>query len=231
SLALSQASQQFLGMGAGNRNFAGPCRRSTESWRRRRVDNSARFDEGATRHVVRVRSGFFEVEHRRKTHISPFQQLAPFFSGPAGKTGLELRTQGRPLGTLPLLFECFVLYIAELQQLFVKRRFNGTDGNVLAVRAGITAVEMGAAIQHIGLALIQPATAGQRTVIGGGKNRRSIGNGGIYHLTLAATTRLKQRAYNSERQHHAATADISYQMQGRCGWTISMPHGVQRPSD
>ncbi|KAG1242707.1 hypothetical protein G6F68_016075 [Rhizopus microsporus] len=89
---------------------------------------------------------------------------APLLAGLAGDDARQLGAQLRPLRAIPLLLEIRVVDPAAFQQQAVELWFDGANGDVLAVGAGVAAVEVGAAIQHVGLALVDPAAILQLAV-------------------------------------------------------------------
>ncbi|MCY1544784.1 hypothetical protein D9M68_806880 [compost metagenome] len=92
---------------------------------------------------MRVLGGLTRAEYRGKAHIATFEQLAPLRTSASDEDVLERRTHFAPTAHVPLLGEAWiVLQFQLLQQQRVELRLQRAQGNVVAIGATVSGVEM-----------------------------------------------------------------------------------------
>src|ERR1700733_4590359 len=105
------------------------------------------------------------------------------------------------------------------QKLGIELRFDGTNRNITAIRAGIRIVEVCAAIEHIAAALIRPNALRGKAPDHRRQERRTVDHRTVDHLPLRGFFSVQYCGEHSECQHHAPAAEISDQVDWRC-WLI-----------
>ena len=80
---------------------------------------------------------------------------------------------------------------------------------------------MGAAVEHVALALVAPQACARHAVDPAEQQRRAVDHGGIDHLALAGALRLEQAADHAEGQQHAAAAEITHEVERRHGLVLA----------
>ena len=193
------------------------------------VAHAVGLDEAGARAVLRMVRGLFEIEHRGEAGVAAFEQRAPFVARLAGDDRRQPGPQRRPLGAVPLPLEFRVVDAAAFQQQAVELRLDRADRHIFAVGAGIAAVEVRAAIQHVGLPAVDPVAVAQLAVIGGGQQRGAVADRRVHHLALAAAAGLQQGAQQAEGQHHRAAAHVADQVQRRAGGRSASPMACSAP--
>ena len=116
------------------------------------------FDECLAREVVRMLRRFGQRQHRCVADIAPQHDRVPFVARLRFDHSGEFLLQRGPRVAIHLRSERRIGNAGLLHQFFIKLRFDGPDGDKLAVFRFIGVVEMRTRIQHVGSALVLPET-------------------------------------------------------------------------
>ena len=203
-------------------------RRARQPGRRRRVADAVGLDEAGARAVLRMVRGFLEIEHRAKQASLP-SSSAHHSSRVLPAMSAASLAAARATGRGPTAAGNPVVDAAAFQQQAVELRLDRADRHIFAVGAGIAAVEVRAAIQHVGLPAVDPVAVAQLAVIGGGQQRGAVADRRVHHLALAAAAGLQQGAQQAEGQHHRAAAHVADQVQRRAGGRSASPMACSAP--
>ena len=188
-------------------------------------------DIGAARLGVRMLRGLLHGEHGREADVGALHDRAPFVARLGLEDAVELALELRPRLAVHLRRQALALQAGLLEQQLVELRLDRSERDELAVLGLVGAVEMRAAIEHVGPALVVVPQAGARHAVDAAQQqRRAVDHRGVDHLALARLLRLEQAAHHAEGQQHAAAAEIADQVERRDRLVLAAD-GMQRAGE
>ena len=137
--------------------------------------------------------------------------------------------QFRPFGRVHLLSKVLGGQLCDAAQFGVELRFDTADGHKLAVRRFVDLIKVGAGIEHMGAAILGEHTLGLEAIEHGHEGSGAFHHGAVDHLAFAGALGFQSGTDHAEGQHHAATAEITHQVQGNGGFFSLAAHGMKRP--
>ena len=113
----------------------------------------------------------------------------------------------------------------------VELRLQGTHRDEPAVRAGVTAIEGGTAVQQIRAPRLAPEAAYTEGLEQAHQQGRAVGHGGVHNAAPARGSGFQQGREHTGDQHHRPAAIVADQVQGRSRRTIRLSHRVECPAE
>src|SRR5882757_546751 len=160
-------------------------------------------DIGAARLGVRMLRRLLHGEHGREADVGALHDRAPFIARLGAEDVLHPALELRPRLAVHLSRQALALESGLLQQQRVELRLDRPHRDELAVLGFVGAVEMRAAVQDVGFAVVVPQTGTRHAVDTAQQQRRAIDHRRVDHLALARLLRLKKPAHHAEGQKHA----------------------------
>src|ERR1700722_17006630 len=189
------------------------------------------IDIGAACLGVRMLRGFLHGEHGGEADVGALHDGAPFIARLGAEDVLHPALELRPGLAVHLRRQALALEAGLLEQQGVELRLDRAHRDELAVLCLVGAVEVRAAVQHVGLAFLFVPQAGARHAIDAAQQqRRAVDHRRVDHLALARALRLEKTAHHAEGQKHAAAAEVTDQVQRRCRLVLDAD-GVQRAGE
>ncbi|MCY1171091.1 hypothetical protein D9M73_111900 [compost metagenome] len=153
------------------------------------------------------------IEHGRKACVGAFEEGAPFVTGAGAEYVGHSQLEHRPAGRIELRVESEIVDAAFVTEQRIELRFDGADGHVLPIRAGIRVIEMRSAVEQILPALIVPIARSLQPVEKCCQQRNTVRHRGIDDLTNSRSARFMKRAHHAKSQHHRAATEIADDIQ------------------
>src|SRR5882672_3241391 len=166
---------------------------------RRGLGKTRDIDIGAARLGVRMLRGFLHGEHRGEADVGALHDRAPFVARLAAEDASQPALELRPRLAVHLRRQVLALQPGLLEQQLVELRLDRAHRDELAVLGLVGAVEMRAAVQHVGLAvLFVPQAGAGHAVNAAQQQRRAVDHRCVDHLALAGALRLQKPAHHAE---------------------------------
>ena len=171
-------------------------------------------------HVVRMRRGLGQRQHRREARVGALEQVTPVRERPALEHRRQPRLAVRPGRRLRLAAQQRGLLVGEadpVEQLGVELRLTAADRDVPPVGGLVDVVERRAEVEDVAAGHVGPQAFRPHTVEERGQQRHPVDHRGVDHLAAAGQRPLDQGAEDAHDDEHAAAAVVAEQVERRRG--------------